>query len=1098
VTTITRLRVSFCTAGILLAGFLFGLCGGELRAQSTNASVTGYITDPTKAVIVGAKVIVINVDTNGRYESVTNNVGSYDVPALPPGRYRIEVEKPGFKTVVKSDLILHVQDTAAINFEMALGSASEIVTVEAGGLVINTTDATVATVIDRNFAENLPLNGRSFQTLIELTPGVVLTQTNSSELGQFSVNGQRTNANYFMVDGVSANVEITASGGLGQSGSGSLGGGNVLGGTNSLVPVDALEEFRIETSSYAPEFGRTPGAQISLVTRAGTNNFHGSLFEYFRNDVLDANDWFSDEKGLRKSEERQNDFGGVLGGRIVKDKTFFFFSYEGLRLRLPQTTLANVPCDSTCTGFGNARTMAPPAIQPYINAFPLPNGPEVFRACTPNVNGCPASGLRPTGLASLNAGYSNPATVNSYGIRVDHRVNSKLSIFGRYANTPSELSQRAPCVNCGLNLVQVTGSALQAFTVGATWTLTPGASNDFRFNFSRATGSGSARLDGFGGASVPPDSSIFPAGFSSADGQFVFTLTGFGRHHTGWAVGKGTDNLQRQYNFVDSLSLQRSRHSLKLGVDYRRLSPVFNVASYGASVFFANVQQIINGTLNFGFIGAQRPGTWYFTSLGAFAQDSWKATPRLTITYGLRWDLDLPPTTSSGVPLLAATNFNDLANLSIAPLGTALYKTTFGGFAPRGSVAYALRQAGGRETVVRGGFGVFYDLRTQQVGDAASNSFPFGAQKSLGRTAFPLSPSDAQPPAISSALPINTATLSDPNLKLPYTLEWNASLQQALGTSQAISLSYVGASGRRLIQVEFIPGINQNITGNDELIRNGATSNYNALQLQFNRRLSRGLQVLAGYTWAHSIDTGSTSSGFGISGGGSSNLFVRGISPDANRGSSDFDIRHSLSAGFTYDLPTPYKSPLARTFLNGWEIDSILLARSAPPVSLASADFSSSFANTFADVRPDVVPGVPQYLYSSQFPGGKAINPAALTDPPADPTTGLPLRQGTLGRNALRGFGATQWDFAVSRKFTLRESMQLQFRAELFNILNHPNFATPSSSFSTSSLDPLFGQATMMLNRGLSAAPAGQNTGLSPLYQIGGPRSVQLALKLVF
>src|SRR5262245_6111188 len=300
-----------------------------VRAQSTNASLTGRITDPSKALIVDAKVAAISADTNVRYETMTNGSGEYYLANLPPGPYRLEIEKSGFKKLIKPDVVLHVQDALEIDFEMILGSVSEIITVEGGAPLVNSESATVSTVIDRTFVESLPLNGRSFQTLIALTPGVVLTPTVFNDQGQFSVNGQRADANYFTVDGVSANFGVTGYVTLGQTAGGALPALSASGGTNSLVSVDAMQEFRIQTSSFAPEFGRTPGGQISIATRSGTNRLQGTLFDYFRDGSLDANDWFANLNGLPKPDARQNDFGAVLGGPIVKDRTFFFASYEG-------------------------------------------------------------------------------------------------------------------------------------------------------------------------------------------------------------------------------------------------------------------------------------------------------------------------------------------------------------------------------------------------------------------------------------------------------------------------------------------------------------------------------------------------------------------------------------------------------------------------------------------------------------------------------------------------------------------------------------------------------------------------------------------------
>ena len=260
-------------------------------AQSTDASLTGRVTDAAKALIIDAKVAAISEATNVRYETETNSSGEYHLASLRPDVYRLEIEKTGFKKLMKPSIMLHVQDNLEIDFELMVGPVSETVTVEPGAPFVNTESGTVSTVIDRKFVDNLPLNGRSFQTLIMLTPGTVVTATRFDDQGQFSVNGQRADANYFSVDGVSANFGVTGLLQMVQTASGALPALSASGGTNSLVSVDAMQEFRIQTSSFAPEFGRTPGGQVSIVTRSGTNNFHGTLFEYFRNNVLDAKDW---------------------------------------------------------------------------------------------------------------------------------------------------------------------------------------------------------------------------------------------------------------------------------------------------------------------------------------------------------------------------------------------------------------------------------------------------------------------------------------------------------------------------------------------------------------------------------------------------------------------------------------------------------------------------------------------------------------------------------------------------------------------------------------------------------------------------------------
>jgi len=1028
------------------------------EGQSPNGTVSGLVVDPTGAAIVGADVLIANDATSVQHSAKTNGDGIYLVSNLLPGTYRLQVSKIGFKTLIKPDIILNVQDALAINFTLPIGAVSETVTVTGGAPMLDTQDGAVSTIVDRQFAENLPLNGRSFQTLIQLTPGVVLVPSTSTDQGQFSMNGQRTSANYWMVDGVSANIGVGTNSNTGNAFGGAIGSFSVLGGTNSLVSVDAMQEFRIQTSTYAPEFGRTPGAQISIATRSGTNQFHGTAFDYLRNDVFDANDWFADKAGLPKPKEQQNDFGGTFSGPIRKDRTFFFFSYEGLRLQLPQTALTTVP-DLT------ARQGAVPAMQPYLNAYPLPN----------------AADDTATGVAQFNASYSNPATLDAYSLRIDHRISDRWSVFGRYNYSPSQIANRGVGGVDALSVLESSNITTQTLTLGATWDIFPTLTNDFRFNYSRTSGSGSLRLDNFGGA-VPLSSLPFPAGYDAANGLFVLAVVSL--EGNSLQDGKLAGNLQRQINVVDNLSWQKGSHTLKFGIDFRRLSPSYNPGLYSQQGYFLSVSSAETGGLLFSAVLSARSAALLFHNVGSFAQDTWRTTPRLTITYGLRWDLDFAPSATSGPGLPAVTGYNlsNLAALSLAPLGTRPFATTYGNFAPRLGVAYQISQNQDWETVLRGGFGVFYDLVTSEAGNDFSDCcYPFGAS-SLGFGGFfPLGVSAAAPPPI--AVPSGgsgSVYAFDPNIKLPYTLEWNVSLEQALGKQQTVSASYIGSVGRRLLQTAVISSPNANYA-EAQLIGNTATSDYNALQLQFQRRLAAGLQALASYTWSHSIDDGSSGSA-----GNYSSTAVPGINPNANRGPSDFDIRNAMSAGVTYDIPAPKVNALTEVLFRGWSLQSVIQARSAPPVDVYNSLLGEELLNASTLIRPDVVPGEPLYLYGPQYPGGKAINGAAFSNPP----TG---QQGNLGRNALRGFGAAQWDFAVHRDFPIREPIKLQFRAEMFNVLNHPNFGPPVGDLS----QPNFGLSTQMLGQSLNYGNLGSGA-FDPLYQIGGPRSIQLALKLMF
>lgn len=422
--------------------------------------------------------------------------------------------------------------------------------------------------------------------------------------------------------------------------------------------------------------------------------------------------------------------------------------------------------------------------------------------------------------------------------------------------------------------------------------------------------------------------------------------------------------------------------------------------------------------------------------------------------------------------------------MTLAPRGTPLYDTTYGNVAPRVGIAYQVREAGNWITVLRGGFGIFYDQGYGSIG-GLSAYFPFNSAKIIAPSlcpsgaigvCFPLSSQEAAPPAFSTTPPVVTIFVADRNLKLPRTYQWNAALEQSLGSSQSISFTYVGAVGRDLLRTTILNNPNPDFI-TVYLTDNTATSDYQALQVKFQRRLSHGLQALASYTFAHSIDIASTDA-FTIL-----NTPSTYANPNIDRGDSDFDIRHSFTAGVTYALPKPEWNKLAKATLSNWSVDAFVLARSAPPVNVVGSLVVLGGAYLYP--RPNVVPGQPFELFGPQYPGGKIFNSAAFAEP-------APGTQGDFGRNVLRGFGATQADVAFQRQFALTEQLNLRFRAEFFNIFNHPNFGPPNSSLTS----PLFGYSTQTLASSLGSG--GANGGLNPLYQIGGPRSIQLALKLAF
>jgi hypothetical protein len=1025
-----------------------------VHAQSATATLAGSVLDESGAVVADVQITVINLGTGLERTTTSASRGSFVVPLLPPGTYRLIARRDGFTPAEISALVLNVGDAVDLRLVLMLARVDASVTVTAGPARVSMLPS-VGTVVDRQFVENLPLNGRSFQSLITMTPGVVLTPTNSTSPGQFSINGQRSDANYFMVDGVSANVGVQSGTALGVGGVGAVPGISAQGGTNSLVSVDALQEFKIETSTYAPEFGRTPGGQISIVTRSGTNQYHGTLFEYFRNDALDSADYFVKRQNLTKPKEHQTDFGGVFGGPIQRERTFFFVSYEGLRLDQPRSAVTEVPSPAS-------RLAASNALRPYFDAFPVPNGPETTR-----------------GFAQFSASYSDPSTLNATSVRVDRTFAAGLNTFARYNYAPSDASSRLGSVAIlSLNSVGVLQNSLQTLTTGATWIATPTISNDLRINWSRNLGKNFQYMDAFGGAVVLPATTLHPP-FAPTPNGFQWNLSG-----TNASIGEGANaaNVQRQINLVDALLIAKARHQIKLGFDYRRFFPIYNTTKYSQNNIFAGAAGALGGSATSVSVNAFSSSNRYphATNLSVYAQDTWAPDSRLTLAYGVRWEVNPPPGLKDTTDAITLTT-GDPATMAVAAPGTPMYRTTYNNIAPRVGASYRLDDDPGRALVVRAGWGVFFDLGSTATVDNLSNSYPFVARRSLVNPTFPLDPALLAPPTITRGGVVDSLFVADPDLKLPYTYGWNVAVEHAFDSASTASVSYVGALGRRLLRQERLLNPNPRFGLIAGLGTNHGHSEYHALQVKFARRLSGGLQALAAYTLARSMDN--------ISSDVVPALPAFRVNPEEDWGPSDFDVRHTVGAGVTYSIPTHGSAALWRAISRDWSIDAILTARSALPVNVITGATVFGVSNA---LRPDRVPDTTPYLDDATVPGGQRFNRAAFANPPLD-GAGNPLRQGTLGRNALRGFGMSQVDLAVRRDIRLRGALSAQLRVEAFNLLNQVSLGLPTNALSSG----LFGQATRTLATSLGAGGV-TGGGLNPLYQVGGPRSIQLAVRLNF
>jgi len=1028
--------------------FVLSLClVASLFAQTEAASLSGRVTDPSGAVVVRAIIEAIENNTNIKTTTETNSDGLYYLPSLHPGNYRVVVSKDGFKQIIQADVVLHVQDVLTLNFGLQIGSVSETMTVATGAPLVNTESASVSTVIDRNFVESLPLNGRSFNTLLQLTPGVVIagSASDSRSPGQFSIAGQRADANNFTVDGVSANFGVSPYSDTGSSGVGGAQAFSVLGGTSSLVSVDALQEFRIETSSFAPEFGRNPGGQVMLTTRSGTNQFHGGVFDYFRNTAMDANDWFASSAGLPRAPEHHNDFGGFLGGPIWHDRSFFFFSYEGAQLDLPQTGVIQVPS-------AYARSQASPSVAPFLAAYPKPNG----QPTSPTAD-----------IAPFTGSFSNRGTLNVASLRLDHTINHAYSIFARYNYAPSHLLERSG----SLSELDTVKANTQTFTVGVNMMLSNTLANAVRANYSQQSAQLTSVLDPFGGA-VPPASSLLDGSLSTNDTLVLF----FPFNSAHFDIGPLARNRTKQLNFVDDLSLLMGRHSLKFGADYRAIFLNTDPARHNLSYETSTVQALVStGQVNLG-AGTNQSAQMLTQAFSFYAQDTWQLGRRLTLTYGLRWEVDPAPSARGSTELAAWRNVNTLADIVLAPPGTSLWSTTYGNIAPRFGLAYDLTGKG--DLVLRASAGVFYDTGAGSAGSLATwfpNNF---FQSYIG---VPLPPADISGylPTVTLQPPYGFAEGFTPDLKLPRSYQWNFALEKSFAGKQALSLTYLGQAGRKLLRQEALFQPNPNFSGEFLVTLNEAESNYHALQVQYRRPLSSRLQALASYSFSHSLDNSSNDVIAGLS-----NTV---ISAATDYGNSDFDVRHSFSGALTYEIPPAAKEHILSLVTRDWSIDAAIVTRTGFPFN--GILFSTSpDPGGFATSRPDIVLGQPTWLYGNQCiavdgppcAGGKALNPAAFSIPPT-------VRQGTEGRNDIAGFGLTEVDTSLSRVFPIRERLKLAFRADAFNLFNHPNFGNPPGNIE---FGTAFLQSREMLNGTLG--------GLNPLFQQGGPRSLQLSLKLSF
>ncbi len=1051
-------------------------------AQTSTATLSGKVSDDNNDAIVGATITILNTETGVRRTVVTNEDGRFTIPLLQPNRYQLTVTQSNFAPFEVTDLILNTNDNRLVNIRLRVGGVSEKVTVEASTVEVDTSPA-VATIVDQNLVERIPLNGRTIQNLIALTPGAITFQpNNTANVGQISVNGLRTTQNYMTIDGVSANLYVgTNLTGVSQS-NGNVPGFSQLGTTSNLVSVDALEEFKVQTSNYSAEYGRSPGAQIQLTTRSGKNTYRGSLFEYFRNEKLDANDWFANANRLGRSPLRHNNFGGTFSGPLPflnfgegvpafhsgKDRTFFFFAYEGSRVRLPQ--VANTTVVSQFV-----RNNAHISLRPLFSAFPQPTGPDNANQLT----------------APFVAGFSNPQSQDSTSIRIDHNITKQISVFARYSQSPQQSDSLIPASS----LAQQRIGDTRTFTTGLNAAFNTSLTNEFRFNWSRNISVSSTQFRSFQGT-TQPDKSLWVLSPLNENSIVTYSFSGGLLQQNPNGRGERT-----QLNIADTFSWVKGNHLFKFGADYRTSPARQDLPDYSFTAQFNNLTAVTTGRATVVYsINDPRFTEYSWKSFGSFVQDTWRVSERLTLDYGVRWDVNPPPNMNPDRRLVVVDFVNPIR---LADPGAKLFPTVWNAFAPRIGAAYQVFTKQSWETVVRGGYGLFYDVASGSAGSVSGAFFPSTASRTTTNVQLPFASSVLAPPVISTTPPYATGNFLvqyDQGFVLPRVHQWNVSIEQGLGKGQTISISYVGNAGRRIIRSavlgplsrgvypvaspDFNSGQSFNLNSNAE--GRADSSDYHAMQAQFTRN-GKNISTIINYTWSHAIDTSSSQTNIN-----STNFFR--VDPRLDRADSAFDRRHAVSAAVTWNIPGVRKDTNAvlNAITRDWSLDGIFQFQTSYPIEITYQDLTATNNLSLSILRPDSVPGVPLWIPSTG-PTGRQINPAAFSIP----TT---LRQGNLPRNSMRIESLWQPDIALSRTFRFGENMKLKLKGEVFNFVNHPMFAAPQGilglrltpgAFTPSAT---FGTYTTMLNRTTSQ----EGIALSSIYAPGGPRSIQLSMKLSF
>jgi len=1061
--------------GVVLA-LIIGLFSAHLAwTQVSTGTISGVVRDGTGAVVPGAMVRVINIEIGIARTLSTDAQGRYTAPNLNVGNYEVQAEASGFRVEIRRGIQLTVGRQAVVDFALQVGSVTESVEVTGEAPLVETTTSSLSNLVDDRTMRDLPLNGRSYDQLALLQTGVVAyTLGTSRGFGygagtRMSVAGGRSYSNAFLLDGTDINDHANSTPG---------------GAAGTNLGLDAIREFKIVTNSFAAEYGRATGAVVSAVTKTGTNQFHGSAFEFHRNDNLDARTFFDPEL----PPFVRNQFGGVFGGPIKRDRAFFIGAYEGMRERKGRTFRTTVPTVAAKRNgiLPDGIVEINPAVRPFLELFPDPNDKDFL-------NGTARFVYSPS--EKLDQDYAMG--------RVDYRINDAHSMFGRYSfdDDGQDLPKEVPA------FFTLSAARRQYSTVQLTSILSPTLLNNFRFAYNRSF----QRSDDLPREELGPEYSFVPGRamgviqFSQSGAEGVLSTIGTGNSVPRWYAY----NL---FEWGNDLSYIRGSHSFKFGGYFKRMrdNSALNSDYYGR-YDFTTLRTFLEGKpsqfrsvpLGLSAYRANRQSL-----IAAYAQDDYQVTPRLTLNLGLRYEVVTNPYALNG---LTSRQEDPLGLFLTEPAIDSYMVTDKNIFEPRFGFAWTVNASG--KTVVRGGTGYFHDQILPQVYTSQTAKYPPYYQRLVSSASprFPGGYFDFQTGSVS-----DTKT-NDPFASTPSKIHWNLAVQQQITERSVVEIAYVGAKASHLTRFAESNYPNYTIVAGRKCYNftrdslrvsrrnpacpNGATTRrnpnygenpwllfdtdslYNGLQFKFRQSSRSGAQFQFLYTLSRTMDEAS-----GVATGDQSSGTQGSVDPeDSNRqhARSNLDALNNVVISFSYPLPFQFQSRAVSAVLGGWELSGISTVTSGRPLTVrVGFDHDHNMDGGDGD-RPDIVPGGIQNPISGVTAGCAGIPPGEKLGTPDrwyDPCQFQLAEEGfhgTSGRNTVLGPGLFTIDFSVHKNIALSESTSLQFRAEFFNLLNRANFSLPiTTGFETN--------GSRLVTAGIV-----NDTSTSA-------REIQLGLKLVF